>query len=94
MATQKNTKKDPNKLNKIDVKRFWLGAVLSILGIAMLFTGMIIEPKGEIHATVIGAVGEIFVLSGALLGLDSYFSYKLRNFFQQQHNDNTSEEDK
>lgn len=74
-----------------DDKKFWLGAVLAILGVAMLFVAMFIEPKGEVSGTVLGAVGEVFVLAGSLLGLDSYFDFKLNKFLKKEgHNNGNS----
>lgn len=72
-----------------DDKKFWLGAILAILGVAMLFVAMFIDPKGEISGSVLGAVGELFVLAGSLLGLDSYFDFKLKRFLKKNDNGDT-----
>ena len=72
-----------------DDKKFWLGAILAILGVAMLFVAMFINPKGEISGSVLGAVGELFVLAGSLLGLDSYFDFKLKRFLKKNDDGNT-----
>ena len=74
-------------MTKSENKKFWLGAVLAILGVAMLFVAMFIEPKGEVSGTVLGAVGEVFVLAGSLLGLDSYFDFKLNKFLKKNDGD-------
>ncbi len=74
-------------MSRDDNKKFWLGAVLAILGVAMLFVAMFIEPQGEVSGTVLGAVGEVFVLAGSLLGLDSYFDFKLNKFLKKDDND-------
>ncbi len=72
-----------------DDKKFWLGAILAILGVAMLFVAMFIDPKGEISGSVLGAVGELFVLAGSLLGLDSYFDFKLKRYLKKNDDGNT-----
>lgn len=72
-----------------DDKKFWLGAILAILGVAMLFVAMFIDPKGEISGSVLGAVGELFVLAGSLLGLDSYFDFKLKRYLKKNNDGNT-----
>lgn len=72
-----------------DDKKFWLGAILAILGVAMLFVAMFINPKGEISGSVLGAVGELFVLAGSLLGLDSYFDFKLKRYLKKNEDGNT-----
>lgn len=72
-----------------DDKKFWLGAILAILGVAMLFVAMFIDPKGEISGSVLGAVGELFVLAGSLLGLDSYFDFKLKRYLKKNDDGDT-----
>ncbi|MBQ9587849.1 MAG: hypothetical protein IJR26_08340 [Bacteroidales bacterium] len=72
-----------------DDKKFWLGSILAILGVAMLFVAMFIDPKGEISGSVLGAVGELFVLAGSLLGLDSYFDFKLKRYLKKNDDGNT-----
>lgn len=72
---------------KLDNKKFALGTLLVISGVAMLFVAMYIQPQGEIHGSVLGAVGEIFLLAGSLLGLDSYFDFKLRKFINKDKKD-------
>ena len=71
-------------MDSIDRKRFWLGALLLVAGVAMLFTAMIIEPTGEIHGTVLGAFGEIATIAGAILGLDSYVGMKMRKLLADE----------
>ena len=66
--------------NKSESRRFWLGALLILCGVTMLFVAMFIDPQGEISGTVLGASGEIFVLAGSMLGLDSYVNYKIKKF--------------
>lgn len=68
------------KEGKVESRRFWLGTVLIVCGVVMLFVAMYIEPKGKIDGTVLGAAGEMFVLAGSMLGLDSYVNYKIKKF--------------
>ena len=49
-------------------------AVLSIGGLILLFCGVYIEPKGEIHETLLVAFGEAATFAGALFGID--YTYK------------------
>lgn len=74
-------------MTKSENKKFWLGAVLALLGVAMLFVALFIDPKGEISGSVLGAVGEILLVSGSLLGLDSYFDFKLNKFLKKNDGD-------
>ncbi|MBR3783607.1 MAG: hypothetical protein IKJ78_03980 [Bacteroidales bacterium] len=75
----------------IDTRRFWLGATIALCGVAMLFVAMYIEPKGEISGTVLGAAGEMFVLAGSLLGLDSYVNYKIKKYIDQERKANNGD---
>ena len=70
-------------MEKTDSRKFWLGAILALLGVAMLFVGMFIDPQGEVSGSVLGAVGEIFLLAGSLLGLDSYFNFKIKKYIKK-----------
>lgn len=74
-------------MEKTDSRKFWLGATLALLGVAMLFVGMFIDPQGEVSGSVLGAVGEIFLLAGSLLGLDSYFNFKIKKFLKKDDGD-------
>jgi hypothetical protein len=54
-----------------------LGFILAIFGIALIGVSFIVPPLGIIHASVLTAIGEIFTFSGALLGLDYNYKYKV-----------------
>ena len=71
-------------MEKTERHRFWLGAILAILGVVIIIISLFIPPVGEIHPSALGAVGEIFLLSGCLLGLDSYVSIKMKKLITQQ----------
>ena len=55
-----------------------LGVVLAVVGIALIWTGLFLHPVGEIHPSVLTAVGESFTFAGALIGVD--YSYKYKRF--------------
>lgn len=82
--TEKSRKEDRN---------FWLGAALCAVGTAILFTAMLLPPRGEIPEMALWASGELFTLAGSLLGLDSYFDFKLRRFISNNGHDNKKEEE-
>ena len=50
--------------------------VIIAVGCALLITGFLIPPPGEIHGSVLVAFGEILTFSGALFGID--YHYKAR----------------
>ena len=56
-------------------------AVLSIGGLVLLFCGIFIAPKGEIHESLLIGFGEVATFAGALFGID--YTYKFKN-----HNNN------
>ena len=58
--------------------QLWLGVLMALVGVALLWTGLFIPPIGEIHPSVLTALGEVFTFSGALIGLD--YSYKVKTF--------------
>lgn len=53
-----------------------LGIILAVAGLVLIFTGMWIEPIGEIHNSVLIAFGEVSTFSGALIGVDYRYSYQ------------------
>lgn len=55
--------------------------VLSFLaGTSLTFTGMFLDPVGEIHSTVLTSLGVFLSFSGALIGINSHYSTELSYF--------------
>ncbi len=52
---------------------------MCIVGVAMLTAGIIIPPVGQIHNSILIAVGEVLTFSGSLFGVDYHYRYKERN---------------
>ena len=50
--------------------------VMCSFGGALLVTGFICPPMGEIHHSVLIAFGEILTFSGSLIGIDYKYRYK------------------
>lgn len=75
----------------MEKKRFWLGVVLAVVGIALIFFGFFTPPVGEIHGSVLGAVGELLTLSGALVGADAYVELKVKKMFHNRENKENNE---
>ena len=59
-------------------------AILSYLaffaGVALAFTALFLPPDGEIAILVISVISELFILSGAFVGIDLAFDQKLMHF--------------
>ena len=71
-----NKFRELTKQEKITVQ-LWLGVFLAIVGVILLWFGLFIPPMGIIHASVLTALGEIFTFSGALVGIDYSYKYKI-----------------
>lgn len=54
-----------------------MSVILIIAGIVMLFMGFYTSPVGEIHDSILIAYGEVSTFSGALLGIDYTYKYKV-----------------
>ena len=61
-----------------------IAAVLSLAGIALLFLGTLLAPKGEIHESVLVAFGEIATFAGSIIGID--YPNKTKNDNGNEHN--------
>lgn len=64
--------------NDTDIKikresvRIWLGVGLAVFGCLLIIAGVCIPPAGVIDGSVLTAVGEVFGLSGASMGIFAY----------------------
>ncbi len=50
--------------------------ILSIGGLVLLFSGIFIDPQGEIHSSLLVAFGETATFAGALFGIDYVYKKK------------------
>ena len=64
-------------------------AILALGGMILLFCGVYIEPKGQLHETLLVAFGEIATFAGALFGIDAAYSKKLWEFTNSKDNSQT-----
>ena len=70
----------------MEQRRFWLGCFLIVVGIVLIFLGFYAEPVGELSGSLLGAVGEVFTLGGALVGADAYVEYRIKKLIHKQEN--------
>ena len=54
--------------------QFWMAVIITLAGLVLLFCSFFAPPKGEIHPSVLAAIGEVFTFAGAVLGID--YRYK------------------
>lgn len=53
-----------------------LAVVMCTAGIVMIFICIYIDPKGEVHTSMLIAFGEILTFAGSLFGIDYHYRYK------------------
>ena len=70
----------------MEQRRFWLGCILIVVGIVLIFLGFYAKPVGELSGSLLGAVGEVFTLGGALVGADAYVEYRIKKLIHKQEN--------
>ena len=85
----KRTKVENN--TKKTNRQFWLAVGLCAAGVGLLFTSILLPPVGIIHTSVLTASGEIFLLSGGILGVDAVYSIKLKEILNNYFNQNDEE---
>lgn len=51
--------------------------LMTVAGLVLIFMGLWIAPRGEIHNSVLVAFGEIITFAGALFGVDYSYRYKM-----------------
>lgn len=56
-----------------------MAVLLTLSGIALLFSGFWIDPQGLIDNSVLVAFGEICTFAGALFGVDYSYKLKIKN---------------
>ena len=66
-----------------DKIQFGIAICLMLVGCIMLFIGLLIEPQGQIHSSVLIAFGEIGTLAASVLGIDAIYTNKLQRIVTQ-----------
>ena len=66
-----------------NIAQLIIAAIVVLGGMILLHVGIQIDPRGEIHETVLVAFGEAATFAGSILGID--YHYKSRN----HENDNS-----
>ncbi len=73
--------------------QLWLGVILAVCGIVLLWVGLFLPPIGAIHASVLTALGEVFTFSGALIGVDYSYKYKIIKHINETTEEEEDEEE-
>ena len=53
-----------------------IAALVVVMGMILLYIGVSMDPKGEIHETVLVAFGEAATFAGSLFGIDYYYKQR------------------
>lgn len=61
--------------NKRPIVQLSCGVAMVVVGAALLIAGFVVPPTGEIHSSVLVAVGEILTFAGSLLGIDYHYRF-------------------
>lgn len=78
------------QINRLNIQ-LALGVVATFAGLTLLFIGVFIQPKGEIHSSVLVAFGEACTFAGALIGVD--YHYRFRDFERTRERTREDKED-
>lgn len=71
------SKSSDAKLKHVKLRWMIICAVaLVILGCLLILMGLFLPPMGEIHPSVLTALGEVFTFSGSLWGLNTHYRIK------------------
>lgn len=76
----KHLKQEFDKLTIKEVITYSLAVGCMIAAIVAIFWGMLIEPKGEVHASLLTYFGISSAFCGSLLGISAHYSNELTKF--------------
>lgn len=95
----RHLKQEFDKLTFKEALTYGLAIASMTAGFVLLFMGMLIEPRGEIHPSVLSAFGIILMFVGAVLGLEMRYANKSAQFkaeileFMQSLTEQTTKKD-
>lgn len=61
-----------------DKVQFGIAIGLMVFGGTLLMIGLLAEPQGQIHQSVLVAFGEVATLAAGVLGIDAIYTNKLQ----------------
>ncbi len=54
----------------------YLAILISLMGMLLLFSSLLLPPRGDVASSVLVAYGEVMTFAGALLGIDYHYKRK------------------
>ena len=74
---------------KSNVKE-WSALLLIVAGIALVFVGMLVEPQGQIHESVIYIFAQILIYCGSIFGIDMYIKKSIKEHINKKEDEEHS----
>lgn len=62
-----------------NIAQLIIAALVVLGGMVLLYIGVSIDPKGEIHETVLVAFGEAATFAGSIMGIDYHYKNRFNN---------------
>ena len=56
--------------------QLWLGVVIALAGVALLFWGLLTPPGCQIDSSVLIGFGEVATFAGSLIGVDYHYRFR------------------
>lgn len=76
----KHLKEEFERLTFKEVIMYWLTVACFIAATTAIFMSIFIEPRGEIHASVLTYFGISMTFCGSVLGISTHYSSELTKF--------------
>ncbi len=65
---------------------------MAIVGVGLIIAGFVVKPTGEIHPSVLTALGELLTFSGSLFGIDAHYKMKTESHELESNSNSKKEE--
>lgn len=86
-------KREKEMSNDVKIKWQIAAAVfMCVVGAGLLIASFIVPPLGEIHPSILAALGEVLTFAGALLGISANYKIKVGEYIAQHGNQPTKDE--
>ena len=68
--------------------QLYISVLCVLAGIALLYTGLLLPPEGEISPSVLVAYGETLTFAGSVIGVDYHYRFTNKNKPPKNQNQN------
>lgn len=77
-------------VQSVEGRKIIMAAFLAIFGCGILVAGLALPPLGKIDNSVLVAAGEVFVFSGAIMGINLNYNLRLQEMKREKNADGNS----